>query len=98
MAPKRVSFIGLGEMGAFMAKNLVKKGFELTVYDVAEKPVKELKALGAKSAATCKEAAETSDVTIIMIRDDPQITQASHWNNLTFDYSFISLCSSGSMT
>lgn len=72
MAPKRVSFIGLGEMGAFMAEKLVKKGFELTVYDVAEKPVKELQALGAKSAASCKEAAETSDVTIIMVRDDPQ--------------------------
>lgn len=73
MAPKSVSFIGLGEMGAFMAKKLVKKEFEVTVYDVAEKRVKELQALGAKSAASCKEAAETSDVTIIMVRDDPQI-------------------------
>ncbi|MBU2536681.1 MAG: NAD(P)-dependent oxidoreductase [Chloroflexi bacterium] len=81
MPPKRVSFIGLGEMGAFMAKKLVKKGFELTVYDVAEKPVKELQALGAKSAATCKEAAETSDVTIIMVRDDPQIDQVVYGEN-----------------
>ncbi len=75
MTPKRVSFIGLGEMGAFMAKNLVRKGFELTVYDTVEKPVKELKGLGAKSAATCKEAAESSDVTIIIVRDDSQIDQ-----------------------
>ncbi len=75
METKRVSFIGLGEMGAFMAKNLIKRGFKLTVYDVAEKPVKELQALGAKSAATCKEAAETSDVIIIMVRDDSQIDQ-----------------------
>jgi len=81
MPSKRVSFIGLGEMGAFMAKNLVKKGFALTVYDVAEKPVKELQALGAKSAATCKEAAETSDVTIIMVRDDPQIDQVIYGEN-----------------
>ncbi len=81
MASKKVSFIGLGEMGAFMAKNLVKKGFEVTVYDVAEKPVKELQALGAKSAATCKQAAETSDVTIIMVRDDPQIDQVIYGEN-----------------
>ena len=75
MEPKKVSFIGLGEMGAFMAKNLVKKGFELTVYDVAEKPVNELQVLGARNAPTCKEAAETSEVTIIMVRDDSQIDQ-----------------------
>ncbi len=75
MLSKKVSFIGLGEMGVFMAKNLVEKGFELTVYDMVKKPVKELQALGAKSAATCKEAAEASDVIIIMVRDDPQIDQ-----------------------
>lgn len=75
METKRVSFIGLGEMGVCMAKNLVKKGFELTVYDVVEKPVKELQAMGAKSAATCKETAEAGDVIIIMVRDDSQIDQ-----------------------
>ena len=81
MPLKRVSFIGLGEMGAFMAKNLVKKGFELTVYDEVEKPVKELQSLGAKSTSNCREAAEASDVTIIMVRDDPQIDQVVYGEN-----------------
>ena len=40
--PLKVGFIGLGEMGAYMAKNLVNKGIDLTVNDIAEKPVKEL--------------------------------------------------------
>lgn len=73
IAKKGVSFIGLGVMGARMAQNLVKKGFDLTVYDVMEEPVQELKALGAKSADTCKEAAMVNDVTIAMVRDDAQI-------------------------
>jgi len=73
IAKKGVSFIGLGVMGARMAQNLVKKGFDLTVYDVMEKPVQELKALGAKSVDTCKEAARVNDVTIAMVRDDAQI-------------------------
>ena len=36
---KRVGFIGLGTMGEPMAKNVVKKGFPLTVLDVVAAPV-----------------------------------------------------------
>ena len=39
IAKKGVSFIGLGVMGTRMAQNLVKKDFDITVYDVKEKPV-----------------------------------------------------------
>ena len=81
MAEKQVSFIGLGVMGARMAKNLIKKGFDLTVYDVAEKPVAELLALGAKSADTCKEAARVSGVIITMVRDDAQIDEVIYGEN-----------------
>ena len=41
----RVGFIGLGIMGKPMAKNLIKAGYELIVYDIAKGPVAELEAL-----------------------------------------------------
>ncbi len=81
IAKKRVSFIGLGVMGARMAKNLVRKGFDLTVYDAVGKSVEELQALGAKSADTCKEAAMVSDVIITMVRDDTQIDEVIYGEN-----------------
>lgn len=42
MAPA-VGFIGLGNMGAHMARNLVKKGHKLVVYDAIPKAVDGLK-------------------------------------------------------
>lgn len=74
----KVGFVGLGEMGKGMAKNLVTKGFDLTVYDVSEEPVKELKQLGAKEAKSLKELAATTDVIFSMVRDDAQ-TEAVMW-------------------
>ena len=41
-----IGFIGLGNMGAHMARNLIKKGHELIVYDVNTQSVKELTKLG----------------------------------------------------
>ncbi|MBU2536213.1 MAG: NAD(P)-dependent oxidoreductase [Chloroflexi bacterium] len=64
-----------------MAKNLIKKGFDLTVHDVVKKTVEELQALGAKSADTCKEAARVSDVIITMVRDDAQIDEVIYGEN-----------------
>ena len=34
----KIGFIGLGSMGKPMAANIVKAGFELTVYDLREDP------------------------------------------------------------
>jgi 3-hydroxyisobutyrate dehydrogenase-like beta-hydroxyacid dehydrogenase len=85
LAKKGVSFIGLGVMGARMARNLIKKGFSLTVYDVMEKPVQELKALGARSTDTCKEAARVNDVTIAMVRDDAQIEDVIYGESGVFE-------------
>ncbi|MBN2062541.1 MAG: NAD(P)-dependent oxidoreductase [Deltaproteobacteria bacterium] len=73
MKEKRIGFIGLGEMGRPMAKNLLKNGFDLTVCGHRRKePIEELRSLGAAVAATPMEAAESSEVVIIMVRDIPQ--------------------------
>lgn len=69
----KVGFIGLGNMGKPMAKNLVKKGFDVTVYHYRrEEPVRELVQLGAKRASTIKELAAATDVVFSMVRDDAQ--------------------------
>ncbi len=74
----KVGFIGLGVMGKRMAKNLVKKGYDLTVHDVMEEPVTELKQLGAKEASSAKKLAAAVEVIFSMVRDDAQ-TEEVMW-------------------
>jgi prephenate dehydrogenase len=42
----RLGFIGLGQIGKWIALNIAKAGFALTVYDVNPDPVRELAANG----------------------------------------------------
>ena len=72
---KKVGFIGLGIMGRHMAKNLVKAGFSLVVYDVRKEPVEELVKAGASSAHSSREVAEQTDVVIIMVPDSPEVKE-----------------------
>lgn len=57
----RIGFIGLGEMGKWMARNIVKAGFDLTVLDMDPKAVKFLTDQGAGSSATAGELATLVD-------------------------------------
>ncbi|HEY7319196.1 MAG TPA: NAD(P)-dependent oxidoreductase [Candidatus Binatia bacterium] len=71
----KVGFIGLGAMGKPMAANIVKAGFELTVYDLREEPCKDLAALGGRVVASPREVAEQSDIIEIAVVDDAQAEQ-----------------------
>jgi 2-hydroxy-3-oxopropionate reductase len=64
---KKVGFIGLGMMGSPMSKNLLKAGFELTVWNRTASKMKEIIDSGAKPATSAKEVAERSQVTITML-------------------------------
>ncbi len=56
-----------------MARALVRHNiFPLTVYDLRQEPVEEMKSLGATGASSCREVAEASDVVISMVWDIPQ--------------------------
>ena len=46
----KVGFIGLGIMGKPMARNLIKAGYQLTVYDIVPELIAELEASGAGRA------------------------------------------------
>lgn len=71
----RIGFIGLGIMGKPMAKNLMKAGHELMVYDIAADNVQDVVAAGAKAAISCKEIAEQSEVIITMVPNSPQVKE-----------------------
>jgi len=45
----KTGFIGLGIMGKPMAKNLLKAGYRLVVFDTNAAPMKELAAAGAET-------------------------------------------------
>jgi len=73
---KTIGFIGLGVMGKPMAKNLVKAGYRLTVYDHHEGNIAELVRSGAQAAGSAKEVAEGSDVVLTMLPDSPNVEEA----------------------
>ena len=70
-------FIGLGTMGAPMARNLLAKGHELVVFDVVEKSVAALKAAGASVASSPKEVAERTGFIITMLPDSPDVERVA---------------------
>ncbi len=71
----RIGFVGLGIMGKQMAANLMKRGFEMIVFNRSKKAVEELASVGAKAAASPKEVARNSDVVIDMVTDAPDVEE-----------------------
>lgn len=69
-----IGFIGVGFMGQGMARNLVDKGFPLTVMGHRNrKPVEELVAAGAVEAKTGKELAARSDIIFLCVTGSAQV-------------------------
>lgn len=66
----KVGFVGLGNMGSVMARNLVKAGHTLTVYNQTRSRTEELHSLGATVARTPGEAASGAEALITMVADD----------------------------
>ena len=72
-----VGFIGLGTMGGPMARNVLKGGHALTVYDISDKAVAALVAAGATAAASPRAVAAASDVVITSLPDAPDVEAAA---------------------
>lgn len=72
---KQIGFIGLGTMGAPMAENLLKGGYQVTVYNRTSAKTKPLEEAGAAVAATPQAAAQDKDVIITMISNDDSIRE-----------------------
>ncbi|RPI55912.1 MAG: NAD(P)-dependent oxidoreductase [Acidobacteria bacterium] len=70
-----VAVIGLGAMGAPMARNLLKGGHAVTVYARRADAMAPLIAAGAEPASSPAEAASRSDVTITMVMDTRSVEE-----------------------
>lgn len=63
----QIAFIGLGNMGAPMAANLLKAGYQLAVFDLVPEAVARLEQAGARAAASAADAAAGAQVVISML-------------------------------
>jgi 2-hydroxy-3-oxopropionate reductase len=70
-----IGFIGLGIMGRPMAKNLIKAGYTLVVYDKFAK-CDDLVALGAKAGSSNKDVAAQCEVIVTMLPNSPHVKEA----------------------
>jgi len=73
MSENHIGFIGLGIMGKPMARNLLKEGHVLKIYNRSRAAVDELSREGAQPMTNAKEVAESSDIIITMLPDSPDV-------------------------
>ena len=69
----KIAFIGTGLMGYPMAKNLINKKLNLTVFSRTIEKAKPLEKLGAIIANSLGEAVKESDIVITMLTDDEAV-------------------------
>ena len=72
----KIGFIGLGIMGRPMAKNLLKAGYDLVVYDFNKDAVADLVSCGASAAESGKELASQVEAVITMVPNSPHVRAA----------------------
>jgi len=69
----RIGYIGLGIMGKSMARNILKKGFTVVVYNRSQAAVQELVGEGAAAAGSPAEVASQVDVVFTNLPDSPDV-------------------------
>ena len=69
----RIGYIGLGIMGKSMARNILKKGFNMVVYNRSQAAVQELVGEGAAAAGSPAEVASQVDVVFTNLPDSPDV-------------------------
>lgn len=72
---KKIGFIGIGLMGKGMSLNLLKAGYDVTVWNRTESKTKPVVDAGAKLAKTPKEVAENSEVVVSIVTGSNDVKQ-----------------------
>jgi 3-hydroxyisobutyrate dehydrogenase len=80
-AAQRIGFVGLGTMGLFMAQNLARAGFPLTVWNRTPSRADDVVALGATLVATPAEVGRGSDIVVACLTDSPQVEEVLFGEN-----------------
>ncbi|MFD7662054.1 2-hydroxy-3-oxopropionate reductase [Streptomyces sp. NPDC059788] len=73
-----IAWIGLGIMGAPMAENLLKAGYQVTGYTLEPDKLERLAAAGGTPAASVAEAVRAADVVITMVPASPQVEAVAY--------------------
>jgi 3-hydroxyisobutyrate dehydrogenase-like beta-hydroxyacid dehydrogenase len=68
-----IGFIGLGVMGAAMARRLIQAGHRVTVYNRTTSRTAPLVEAGARAASTPRQAAQGAEIVISVVTDGPDV-------------------------
>ena len=71
----KIGFVGLGTMGAPMARRLIEAGHELTVHNRTREREESLAEAGAARAATPREAASGAELVVTMVSDSSDVRE-----------------------
>ena len=70
---KKIAYLGLGTMGSGMASNLLKAGYQLTVWNRSAEKCKPFARKGARVADTPADAARDVDLVIYILSNDEAV-------------------------
>lgn len=70
---RKIGFVGLGIMGLPMARNLMKAGFEISVYNRTGSRADDIVSEGARRASSPADAARGADATVVVVTDTPDV-------------------------
>ena len=70
---KRVGFIGLGNMGFPMARNILRTGIKINAFDLSDDAMQKANELGMKAKRSAKEVLEDIDALITMLPNDAAV-------------------------
>jgi 3-hydroxyisobutyrate dehydrogenase len=71
----KIAFIGLGNMGAPMALNLLRAGYQLCVYDLSASALQVVREAGASIADSAAAAVQAADIVISMLPASRHVEQ-----------------------
>ena len=72
---EKIGFVGLGIMGGGMARNLLKAGFELTVWNRTRERMAPLVEAGALPSASAKDLAARTTIIVTCVSDTPDVEE-----------------------
>jgi 3-hydroxyisobutyrate dehydrogenase-like beta-hydroxyacid dehydrogenase len=75
LAAMKIAFIGLGRMGLGMARNLVRAGHTVAVYNRTREKAEALAGGGARVASSPADASRAAEVVMTMVADDHAVEE-----------------------
>ncbi len=73
MPKPKIGFVGIGIMGFPMAKNLIKAGYPLIIYDLNEQALSNMVSEDAERGESCAHVAKNCDIIITMLPNSPDV-------------------------